>query len=190
MKKNYFKIISQTLVVTVGLVFTFCAPPVEVEKSNLLEKVVLNAEDTIAHPSKREGDAHSGKSYWRVDSNGVYGLVYIYQINDTLIQEDMKVKINTWVRVGALNHDQKYAISIEDGKGTALNWSEINFRSHVGETNKWVNVIDSVIIPANIINLPGMVLKTFSYNPDAKSFLDCDDTELSFYNVEKVMEKQ
>lgn len=189
MRKNHLKSISQILVVSVGFVFTFCAPPVEVEKSNLLEKVVLNAEDTTAHPSKREGDAHSGKSFWRVDSNGVYGLVYIYQINDTLLQEDLKVKVNTWVRMADLNHDQKYAISLEDGKGATLNWSEINFRSHVGEVNKWVNVIDSVIIPANMINMSGMILKTFTYNPDAKSFLDCDDTELSFYNLEKVMEK-
>jgi hypothetical protein len=67
--------------------------------------------------------------------------------------------------------------------------TEVNFRSHVAEANKWINVTDSVTIPGNLINMSGMILKTFTFNPDAKSFLDCDDTELSFYKLEKVIEK-
>lgn len=189
MKQNYFKLASRILILSTGLLFTFCAPPKEIEKITFLEKVILNGEDTIPHPAKREGDAHAGKSYWKVDSANIYGLGYIFQINDSLNQKDIRVKINAWVRIGDLNNDQKYAVSLEDGKGKMLNWSEINFRSHVAEANKWINVIDSITVPGNLINMSGMILKTFSFNPNGKSYLDCDDVELSFFKVEKMTEK-
>lgn len=189
MKNNYLKLTSQFLVLTTGLLFAFCAPKKEVEKVTFLEKVTINAEDTIPHPTKRDVNAHEGKFYWVVDSINPYGLNYIFNINDSLNQKDLRVKINAWVRVADLNSDQKYAISLEDGKNKMINWTEINFRSHVTEANKWVNVIDSVTIPGNMINMSGMILKTFSFNPNGKSSLDCDDVELSFYKVDKVLEK-
>ena len=189
MKKNKFKLAKHVLVLSTGILFTFCAPPNEVEKITFLEKTVLNAEETEAHPTKREGDAHSGKAYWKVDSANIYGLNYIFQINDSLKQKDIRVKLNAWVRVGDLTNDQKYAVSLEDGTGNMINWSEINFRSHIAEPGKWINVLDSVTIPGNLISSTGMVLKTFSFNPNSKSFLDCDDVELSFYKVDRVVEK-
>lgn len=189
MKKNHFKLASKFLVLTFGLLLTFCAPPKEVEKLTFIAKIPINNEDTLVSPNKIEGDAHDGKFYSKADSVYQYANGFIFNINDSLNQKDIRVRINTWVRLGDLNHDQKYAISLEDGKGNMLHWAEINFRSHVAESNKWVNVKDSVTIPGNLINMPGMILKTFTFNPDAKSYLDCDDTELLFYKVEKLIEK-
>jgi hypothetical protein len=189
MRKDYFKQASQILVLSTGLLFTFCAPPKEVEKLTLLEKATINSEDTLVIPTKREGDAHGGKFYSQADSIYQYANGYVFNIHDSLNQKDLRVKLNTWVRLGDLNHDQKYGIALEDGKGKMLHWTEVNFRSHVAEANKWINVTDSVTIPGNLINMSGMILKTFTFNPDAKSFLDCDDTELSFYKLEKVIEK-
>lgn len=189
MRNNHLKSVKQVLVVSIGLLFTYCAPPKEIEKATFLEKVTINNEDTITNITKKEGDAHGGKYYSQADSVNQYSSGNIFNINDSLSQKDLRVKLNAWVRLGDLNHDQKYAISLEDGKGKMLNWAEVNFRSHVSEANKWVNVIDSVTIPGNLINMSGMILKTFSFNPERKSFLDCDDVELSFYKVEKVTEK-
>ena len=188
MRKDYFKQASQILVLSTGLLFTFCAPPKEVEKLTLLEKTFLDGEDTIKESTKIEGDAHGGKFYTKADSANPYANGFLFNINDSLIQKDIRIKINTWVRLGDLHHDQKYGFTLEDGKGKALNWAEINFISHVSETNKWVNVIDSVTIPGNLINMSGMIMKAFTFNPEAKSFLDCDDTELLYYSVEKVVE--
>jgi hypothetical protein len=180
----------KVVVVAIGaLAFMFsCAPPKEVEKTTFISKLMIDLEDST-FAFKTEGDAHGGKYFSRADSANVYGASMIYNIPDSLQQKDIRVKINAWVRIGNLSSDKKYAFSLEDGAGNSLNWSQVDFRSHVAETNKWINVIDSVTVPGNFINKPGMIIKTYSFNPDGKSNLDCDDIELSFYKLEKVIEK-
>lgn len=180
----------KVVVIALGaLAFMFsCAPPKEVEKTTFISKSTIDLEDTLTI-NKTEGDAHGGKYFSRTDSSNIYGAGMIYNIPDSLQQKDIRVKINAWVRIGNLSTDKKYAFSLEDGAGNSLNWSQVDFRSHVAETNKWINVIDSVTVPGNFINKPGMVIKMYSFNPDGKSNLDCDDIELSFYKLEKVVEK-
>jgi len=187
MKKNRLKL--GILALGTGLIVTFCAPPKEMEKTTFLAKNVINLEDTTT-TGKIEGDAHGGKYFSRADSANIYGAGISFNVPDSLLQKDIRVKINVWVRIGDLGADKKYAFSLEEpGTGAVSNWQQVDFRSHVAEANKWINVTDSVTIPGNFVNKAGLIIKTYSFNPEGKSTLDCDDIELSFYKVEKVMEK-
>lgn len=188
MKKNQFKLASQILVLTSGLLFTFCSPPKEIEKLTFLSKRSIDLEDSLTK-YKIEGDAHGGKYFSRADSSNVYGQESVYNIPDSLQQKDIRVKLSSWVRIGDLSTDKKYGFSLEDGANNVINWFQVDFRSHVSETNKWINVMDSITIPGNLINKPGMIVKMYPFNPDGKSHLDCDDIEMSFYKVDKIVEE-
>ncbi|MES2514372.1 MAG: hypothetical protein V4580_09510 [Bacteroidota bacterium] len=185
MKTTTFK--SITVAISLGAIvfINACSPPKEVDKLTLVGKIVIDMEDS-ATTNKKDGDAHGGNYFSRADSGNIYAAGSIFNIPDSVMQKDIRVKINAWVRIGDLSSDKKFAISLEDGAGNSMNWSQIDFRSHVSEANKWVNVIDSVTLPGNLITKSGAVIKTYSFNPDGKSTLDCDDIELTFVKVEKI----
>jgi hypothetical protein len=187
MKAKSLKFISASLLISSTILYTNCSPSGDSvqEKITFLEKHTLDMEDSTLVG----GDAHGGKYFSRADSANVYGKGMIFNIVDSLLQKDVRVKLNGWVRIGDLSTDKKFAFSLEDGSGKSLHWTQIDFRSHVSETNKWVNVKDSVTIPGNLINQGGMIIKTYSYNPDGKSTLDCDDIELSYNKVERMEAK-
>jgi hypothetical protein len=189
MKNSSSKLASKISILCTGLLFAFCSPPKETEKITFVEKKSINLEDTIPYGKKGEGDAHGGKFFSRADSSSIYGCTSFFNIPDSLVQKDIRVRVNAWVRIGDLSKNKKYAISLEDAFGKMINWGEVDFRSHVAEVNKWVNVSDSVTISANLISNKGLIIKTFSFNPDGHSHLDVDDVELVFCKVEKNIEK-
>lgn len=171
------------------LVFLFvqlivCCDPPRNEKITFLTKEFIDLEKPTG-ANRTLGDAHSGSFFSRADSTNIYGVGMVYNISDSLIEKTIRVKINTWVRVGDVVSDKKYAFSLEDGKGNCMDWVQVDFRDYVDEPNEWVNVVDSVLFPGVLIDMPGMIIKMYSYNSSAKSTLDCDDVELSFYKVEK-----
>ena len=155
------------------------------EKSILVYTHSTNFEDTTIKVETK-GDAHSGNFFSRADSANIYGSGFIFNVHDSLLQADVKIKFEGWVRVGDLSHNKEFALSLEDGNGHILKWEKIDFRSHIAETNKWIQVVDSVTFPANIINRNGLIIKSYSFNPDGKSTLDCDDVELLYYNIKDV----
>lgn len=187
MKKTNFKLVAAAVILNLILILNACSPAKDVEKLTFLQKQTINLEDS-ATINKIEGDAHGGKYFSRADSSNIYGCGMIFNIPDSLMHSEIKVKINAWVRIGDLSTDKKYAFSLEDGVGNNLVWAQVDLRSHVAETNKWINVIDSVTFPGNLITNPGAIIKTYSYNPDGKSHLDCDDVELSFYKTQMIKE--
>ena len=155
------------------------------EKSTLVYTHFTDFEDTTIKVEVK-GDAHSGNFFSRADSSNIYGSGFIFNVHDSLLQADAKVKFEGWVRVGDLSHNKEFALSLEDGNGHVLKWEKIDFRSHIAETNKWIQVVESVTFPANIINRNGLIIKSYSFNPDGKSTLDCDDIKLSFYKIKAV----
>jgi len=172
-----------------NLVFTSCSEPKEVEKITFLEKRVYTAEDsTIDLYLREKGDAHGGSYFSRTDSARQYGIGTVYTINDTTLNKDLRVKINIWVRSNQVAPSLVYAIPLHDGENI-VSWNEIKMDKYVKEANKWVNVIDSVTIPGNLINKSGMVVKTFLYNTQKNVVFDGDDLELNFSNVRKEMEE-
>lgn len=180
-------LVKNVFVFFLAFLLVSCDPPRN-EKITFLEKTYINLEAPTG-ANRTEGDAHSGNYFSRADSANIYGIGMTYNIPDSLIEKTIRIKINTWVRVGDIVSDKKYAFSLEDGKGNCMDWVQVDFKEHIKEPNKWVNVIDSILFPGVLIDMPGMIIKMYSYNSSAKSTLDCDDLELSLYKIEKIVKK-
>lgn len=180
-----FEFVKIIIVFLLAQFFVFCDRPRN-EKVTFLEKTFIDLENASG-ANRIKGDAHSGSYFSRADSVNIYGVGMTYNIPDSLIEKTIRIKLNTWVRVGDKESDKKYAFSLEDGKGNSIDWVQLDFRDYVDEPNEWINVVDSVLFPGVLIDMPGMIIKMYSYNSSAKSTLDCDDLELSLFKVEKMI---
>lgn len=180
---NLFDLIKIILVILFADLIASCDRPRN-EKIIFLTREFIDLEKSTG-ANRTKGDAHSGSFFSRADSTNIYGVGMVYNIPDSLIEKTIRVKINTWVRVGDVMSDKKYAFSLEDGKGNCMDWVQVDFNDYIKEPNKWVNIEDSVLFPGVLIDMPGMIIKMYSYNSSAKSTLDCDDLELSLFKVEK-----
>lgn len=169
-------------------ILVFCAQPNTIEKRVLLHKVLIDNEDTSAGSPKYTENPHSGKFFSHTDTLNVYGSGNLFQIPDSVLNNDIRVKVNMWVRQGDFNEQNQMAISLEDASGI-IQWASISTKKYVKETKKWINVIDSVLFPAKMINKSGLVIKTFSYNPETTSYFDVDDAEVCIYKVDKNSDK-
>lgn len=183
MKKQSIKLIKFTTLLYCACVIFSCTKP-ESEKVIILSKTFHGLEDTSIL-NKTKGDAHAGNYFSRADSTNFYGVGTIYTIPDSLLNKDLYVKLNAWARIGDLSFDKKYAMSLEDSLGNCLHWTCIDLKKHIKETNKWCQVSDSIMFSSALIGKSGLLIKTYSFNPDGKSTLDCDDVELVFSIIEK-----
>lgn len=188
MKINTFKSISFIAVLGIGIAAISCSTPHEVEELTFINKITISNEDTTDGSQKFKGDAHGGQYFSHTDTaSGMYGSSVTYSIPDSLVQKDVRVKVNMWVKQGDFNGKNQFAVSLESPDKGIILWSQIVFQNHVKETNKWINVIDSVTVPGSSIDKPGYVLKMFPFNPEQTSYMDTDDTEISIFKVVKKM---
>jgi hypothetical protein len=174
-----------------NLVFTSCSEPKEVEKYTILEKRVYGAEDSIVDQYSRiKGDGHAGSYFSRTDSTNQYGIGTFFIINDTMINKDLRINIDAWFRANKVAPGYVFAIALHDGDKVAL-WQEIDVKKQMKAENAWTNVVDSITIPAASINKPGLILKAFAYNAhtDKSIVFDGDDLQITFKNVQKVLEE-
>jgi len=169
-----------------NLIFTSCVEPDEIEKITFLEKKVYTSEDSLIDQYPRtKGDAHSGNYFSRTDGGAYqYGIGILYPLNDTNLNRDLRVTINLWVRSNQINPDCIYAIALQD-EATMVLWNEIKLGKYITEPNKWINISDSITIPGNLINKPGLIIKTFSFNTHNNTILDGDDLEIKFATIRK-----
>lgn len=180
-----YKIFAIVFAVAIAQMFTFCAPPRVTEKKILLHKVVIDNEDTTSGYTKYFDNPHSGKYYTHTDSLNGYGPGNAFNIPDSVLNKDIRVKINIWVRQGDFNEQNQMAISLEEGTNI-IQWAGISTKNYVKEARKWININDSITFPGNLINKSGLVIKVFPYNPEATSYMDVDDAEILIYKVDKI----
>lgn len=192
MKKISFVLGLVSAVFVSNFVFTSCSEPKEVEKVTFLEKRVFTGEDSLIDTYPRtKGEAHSGNYFSRTDSVYQYGMGTFIQVNDTNINKDHRINVNFWARTNVVDKRFSVAIALHDGDNVVF-WQEVEASNYVKEPNKWINIIDSVTVPANLINKPGLILKTFAFNKNnqAKTIVyDCDDLEVTYKTVTKVLEE-
>jgi hypothetical protein len=187
MKINTPKSILFAAIAVMGISVISCSSPTEVEKTTLIHKISISNEDTTDGSQKYTVDPHSGKFCAHTDSLEHYGSGVVFTIPDSLIQKSIRVKVNTWIKQSASSPKNQYAVSLEAPDRTIIQWNGIVTDRHVSEFNKWVNLNDSITIPADLINKSGLNLRMFPYNPEGKTSMDIDDTEISIYKVEKEM---
>ncbi|MCD6019666.1 MAG: hypothetical protein K0S53_2787 [Bacteroidetes bacterium] len=183
------KRLSIGLVAVIGCTALFivsCSPPKPVTKITFLEKISVNNEDTTDGSLKFKGDPHSGTYYSHTDSAYMYGNGTIFMIADSLVEKELKVKVNMWARQGDVGGENQFAIALQKGD-SILNWSAVEFKKHINESNKWVNVKDSVVFPNFLIKEKGLSIKMYSFNPKGKPYLDTDDIEIVIEKSEQVV---
>jgi hypothetical protein len=189
MKKKVFAFSVLPALLMGCFLFSSCSEPKEVEKITFLEKRNYTAEDSVIDLYPREkGEAHGGSYFSRTDSSRNYGIGTTFAINDSCINKDLRVKFNVWVRSNQAAPQAVYAIALHDGD-KVTSWHEVKFDKYIKETNKWLNITDSITIPANAINKPGLIIKTFTFNTQKQLIVDSDDLELTFSNVRKEIEQ-
>lgn len=193
MKKAVFVLGLFSAVIASNLIFTSCSEPKEVERVTFLEKRVFTGEDSVIDLYPRtKGEAHSGNYFSRTDSVYQYGMGTVVAVNDTNLNKDLRVNLDFWVRTNPIP-DSRYsmAVALHEGDQVVF-WQEVLVSDIVKEGNKWVNIIDSVTVPGNLINKPGLVIKTFAFNNINKTkngVYDCDDLNITYKTVTKVLEE-
>lgn len=187
MKINTIKLCLFAAIAFLAVSVISCSTPTEVEQATLLNKITVSNEDTTDGSPRFSGDAHGGKYFSHTDSANQYGATVVYSIPDSMVQKSLRVKVNMWVKQGDTNPKNQFAVSLEGPDKSIVKWSEIATQKHVVETNKWVNVIDSITLTGDLLNKAGLTLKMFPFNPEGTSYMDVDDIEISIYKIEKKM---
>lgn len=158
----------------------------EINKITVLEKRIVDSEDTTDGFPKFVGDVHGGKYYSHTDSTYMYGAGLRYNLADSLVQKSIVVRVDMWARQNMLGGENQLAVALQNGD-SVLNWQALTFEKYIKEVNKWTNVKDSIIIPGEWITKPGYSIKVFTFNPKGKPSLDSDDMLLTFCKLEKVV---
>lgn len=185
MKAKKLSIVFVSIIVYTTI-FSSCSPPNSITKVTFLEKIVINNEDTTDLFPKFKGEAHGGKYFSHTDSVYKYGIGSRFIIPDSLVNSEIKIKLNIWARQGNLGGANQFAVALQKGD-SILNWDAVKFEKHIKESNKWINVIDSITFPAYLIKEKGLNIKMFSFNPDGNPYLDTDDIEIVIEKSEQVI---
>ncbi len=185
MKTNKF-IIGLFALSVFGL--TSCKEKVEVEKSILLQKLIANAEDTLVDPGTRtKGSGHNSDFSFRTDSIHEYAAGQNYSVNDTLVNSSIKIVIDLWVKSSNPIKGDGFAASFQNDQAIAQ-WLFFDLVNYGAKSNEWVNIKDSVTIPADKYTTPSMYFKFFGFAPNKKAIIDFDDINITVKKVYKTIE--
>ena len=142
------------------------------------------AEDTlIDNVTRLSGIGHNGQFAYRTDSLKQYAATAIYQIHDTLINSDLRVNINYWVKASNPIKGDGLALSMQDNQTTFL-WRTFDLANYGAKSNEWINVVDSIDIHANQVLKSGMFFKFFGFNANKQAIIDFDDINITIKKVE------
>lgn len=166
--------------------FVVSCKPKTTTKTTFLTKIEVNNEDTTDNFPKFKGEPHSGTYFSHTDSLYKYGSGARFIIPDSLVNLEIKVRLNMWARQNDLGGGNQYAVALQKGD-SVLNWAAIRFDKHISESNKWLNVRDSITFPSYLIKEKGLNIKMFSFNPEGKPSLDTDDIEIIIEKSEQAI---
>ena len=183
MKKSILKLVGIICLSITGLITPSCEGTTEIEKVTFLEKRVLDAEDTVSRSAMVQGDAHSGKYFSRTSGANQYGMGTVFKITDSLVGKDLRVCVDFWVRTNNSQPQQSFAVALHDGDNV-ISWNEIMINKKQIPINQWVNVKDSITIPAYLISKAGLNVIAYPFNPKGIAVFDTDDITLIFKKLE------
>jgi hypothetical protein len=179
LKSAYIIYFSLSSIITL----TNCESEKDVEKVTFLQKIVLNAEDSLDGTIRKKGDAHGGEYYSHTDSIYRYGMGMVFKIDDSLREKDIRVCIDLWARTNKLNSNQSIAVALHDDENL-IQWAAFYLDKKMNDANKWIHIKDSLVISGSLINRSGLEIRIFPYNSPSNSFLDTDDIEITLKKIE------
>ena len=162
--------------------------PIEVEKTTVLKKITLTAEDSIPNGSIRvKGIGHSGDYAYRTDSLSQYGFGIQENFDDSLINTSIRVCVDFWVKSSSPLKGDGLALSY-NLKETIIFWQSFDPFIYGAKPNEWINIKDSVTFHADQFKESGMLVKLFGFNANKKAIVDFDDINITIKNVYTVSE--
>lgn len=175
------------------LLNTSCNSDEEVEKDvvSFIAKVSTNAEDTIkdkANGAISDASAHSGKYIYRTDSINEYSGGQEFNLNDSLMNSTLRVCFNFWAKSSIPSKEAGLAIAFQT-TDEMVSFTMVDLLTYGAKPNEWVNIVDSIIIPHEYYNKPGMLFKVFGHSPAKKGIMDLDDINVTFKKIETIEEK-
>ncbi len=188
MKKNEF--IYGALIVFLFIAVS-CKSPKEVEKPFIVTQINLDAEDTLLvnvdHSTRIQGTAHSGKYSYHADSAHIYGGTVKIDLDDTLVGSPIRLILNFWMKSSNPTKGNGLAVAFQDNN-TMMSWAGFDLINYGAKPNEWINIVDSITIPAENYLTSGMFFKIFAYAPNLKANVDIDDVNITVKQMVKVME--
>jgi hypothetical protein len=185
-KSNFFLALSLSSLI----LLTSCGDePKEVEKITTVATYSYNAEDTLVDKGTRfQGEAHGGQFVFRADSLHSYSGTTRFDLNDSLVNSNLRVVLNFWAKANTPVKGDGFAVSFQDDEKGYF-WGTFEPFTYGAKPNEWVNIIDSVNIDASLYTKTKLYFKFFSYTNNKSSVLDIDDVNITVKKVEKVMEE-
>ncbi len=151
-------------------------------------KLSANAEDTLVDMSTRvEAPAHSGKFVFRADSLHTYSAAQTFNLNDTLMNSSLRVCLDFWAKSSNPLKGDGFAVAFQTAD-VMISWSTLDLVYYGAKPNEWINIKDSVTIPVEMYNKPGMLFKFFGYIPSQKAVVDIDDINITVKKIEVLEE--
>lgn len=173
---------------TVVLLTSCGGAPKEVEKVTIIATLAANAEDTLVDKNSRfQGEAHSGQYMFRTDSMHQYGATMKFDLNDSLINSNLRVILSFWAKSNNPSKGDGMAVSFQDDEKNFV-WATIDPISYGAKPNEWINIIDSVNVPAEHIRKTGLYFKFFSISNNKQNIMDVDDIKITIKKVETTTE--
>lgn len=129
-------------------------------------------------------NAHSGKKICRVDSGQHYGLIYTINVPDSIVEKEISVSIDAWVRTGSKDNNCAIVCSVTNAKDSILYWQELSALTVINQPNEWSNLGGNLTIPSSAIPF-NTKINVFCFNGSARSYFEVDDLNVTFTEAEK-----
>ncbi|NTW31917.1 MAG: hypothetical protein HGB12_04725 [Bacteroidetes bacterium] len=126
--------------------------------------------------TKTTGEGLSGKYFSRTNSNNPYGLGYGTVIPSQLTGKNFWLHTNCYCRTDISDISSSIVISVTRGDSTIF-WKGITIKNKLNNLNKWIQIKDSVLLPASLPADSKISIYLWSYGIGNT---DIDDFKISF----------
>jgi hypothetical protein len=159
-----------------------------IEKQTYIEKYMVSFEDSTFFTGFRMPDSSkSGNFISRISNNISFGGGINFKIPDSLVNKNIKIIFNGKVRANETNTFGHLLAITLNSVDKQLHWQQLEMDSYVKTKDTWNLMKDSTLISADKNTQLGCEIRIFGFNASKKAYMDYDDVEVSFYEVENVI---
>lgn len=126
---------------------------------------------------KENSNAHSGKFVSIINTPTPVSIGIVKQIKEISDEPIDSVTISFWAFLKSANIEAKTVFNINDRNGKSIVWLGYPLKEKIKETNRWVEVKETLQFPANTDKQS--MLGIFVWNPSIEEIL-IDDFQITF----------
>ncbi|MGZ3883611.1 MAG: hypothetical protein ACXVP0_01470 [Bacteroidia bacterium] len=126
--------------------------------------------------------AHSGKNVSRIDSGKDFGLIYTYNIPDSLVGKQLAVSVNAWVKSGNIENPGDLICSITNSRDSIMMWNGFGSKNVLTAPNQWANLTSTLTISKDITSKANITISVIAFN-SGKSYFEVDDLNISYFEL-------